>query len=175
MHRVPTQEKSNIAMFDPFLALSFDPYGNAYEKASDSLIADLGAGKLTWIFASYKDPEQSGPQYIVLAGLVPDYSHGVQPVMPLVVNTGGIFVNVDKKFQFVDYPLFMDARDLPERVTTGLSRDFVARLIKAYGGKEEVKKKIALEWFRFFGGGLRPSLLRSQKRSGKRASRMRVP
>jgi hypothetical protein len=134
-------------MWDPFLALTFEPRISSYEKLPDSLQSGLGSAALhTWIFASYQDPEKPEQVYMVLGSLVrvdnPSLPNGVGSTP----NNGGVFLRNGDRFKGLFEPSDLDIAKLPDGVTDGLCKDFVARSLKVYGGTEKLKKKIETDW-----------------------------
>lgn len=144
-------ETSNT-MSDPFASLDFNPAIGKFDLAPAALARSLKAPtETTWLFALYDDTQHTGYMYYVVASLVPDFSVENQHPRALVVNRGGIIVKEGDRYRFLGVPNDIGELGLPERIVQGLTANGAVRLVKAFGGKAELRQTIAKYWCRLDG------------------------
>lgn len=86
-----------------------------------------------WVFASYDDSARTGDRYFIISRGRKFGMFG----MIVVVNNGKYRIDAAENF---------DNRGLPNYVVRALAQDAVVHLIRIFGSKEAVQKKITEEW-----------------------------
>lgn len=128
--------------FDPVMGLSFRPNQIKFEQAPSSLVAACTqpARSMFWIYAQVSRPEG---EYIVIAGptwTTPD-SPGAKPVLEPVDSYGEVvLVHEGKCTPFADPDTLFGAPSLAQKaLVEDLSKDLIARAVRAYGSKAKLQ------------------------------------
>ena len=133
-------------MVDPLLGLSYDVRKTHFETLPPS-IRELcrQAGKAErWIYASYS---LDTAIYLVVAGLVKiddgnQSSNLWEPGSGVVLEMSAS----QKKCRAIGAPdvvFFKEGGNIADPVLEGLARDAVSRYVKAFGGEEKLKRRMA--------------------------------
>jgi hypothetical protein len=143
-------------MEDPLVQLSFDPAKRSFEPAPPALVELIAKERKVklgkhWVFASFDDPA-TGDRYLVVSGFMRRVEEDAKPprVGSPEPNPGVLAVFQGGSYKIMGdvggFGVGMFQMDIPNNVMKPLMRDYVARLTRAWGGKDNVQKAIAEQW-----------------------------
>lgn len=142
---------SENVVSDPLLGMEYDPakvrFGEVGQAQREAMRVREGRW---WVFAEFEDAEGGG-RYLVIGGLAPHYLDTEPPTPGPLEYAEGLVVLCRKEgcesLGTVDIVTERKPKLAP-RIVRGVVDDYVARLTKALGSREEVEKVIRAQKLR---------------------------
>lgn len=164
-------------MTDPILGLEYSVRSVLFDQFPNTVTWKSKAPKLrdgvNWIFASFVDPKQRSDEYLIVAGMSQTWLD-TEPATrgDYELTSGTVLLRRAGKYRVVgSYDKLYGMLGLSEKVVDGLLQNAVARIVRAFGGKEALEAA----WGRSSGVvSLEPALVRAFTNAGVSLSNLAV-
>lgn len=142
---------SENILSDPLLGMEYDPAKVVFIEigVEEGKAMNLREGRW-WVFSEYTDAKE-GQRYVVVGGLAPIYLDTEPPTPGPLEVADGLLIQCGKEVcrHLGTVDLVTERKPaLDVGIARGVMDDYVARLVKALGGKAEVEKVIRAQKLR---------------------------
>lgn len=143
-----------VLMVDPLVQLSFDPEKKYFDPAPAAVIDSVAKARKVrlgkhWVFADVDDTAHPGNRYLIVAGFMQRLPEDSRRQQSRLEPDPGVVVMAHHE----TYQILGDADGvgiyglgIPEDIVMALMRDYVRRLVRAWGGSAAVQQAIKAQW-----------------------------